>query len=155
MTEALLLLSLQDEAATAAVARRIAVLCQQGGTLYLEGDLGAGKTTFCRYLLQALGHSGHVKSPTYTLVEHYQLADLTVFHFDLYRLHDPEELEFMGIRDYFRADCLCLVEWPARGAPLLPIPDLALQLTRTSVDGRKLAIKAGTSRGCLMLEQFQ
>lgn len=155
MTQASVVLSLEDEVATAALARRLAALCQRGGVLYLEGDLGAGKTTFCRYLLQALGHHGNVKSPTYTLVESYQLADLTVFHFDLYRLHDPEELEFMGVRDYFRADTLCLVEWPARGAPLLPVPDLALQLLRTGADSRQLTISSATVRGRQMVEQLQ
>lgn len=155
MTQASVVLSLEDEVATAALARRLAALCQRGGVLYLEGDLGAGKTTFCRYLLQALGHDGNVKSPTYTLVESYQLADLTVFHFDLYRLHDPEELEFMGVRDYFRADTLCLVEWPARGAPLLPVPDLALQLLRTGADSRQLTISSATVRGRQMVEQLQ
>ena len=145
-------LTITDEQHTAALAKALAGLCAQGGVIYLQGDLGAGKTTLTRYLLRSLGHEGNVKSPTYTLVESYQLAELQVFHFDLYRLHDPEELEFMGIRDYFAAQHLCLVEWPERGQPLLPVPDLDLQLKITSAQARQLHIHALTARGAAMLE---
>jgi len=149
-----LIVPLENEQATAAIASKLAAYCQQGAVFYLQGDLGAGKTTFSRFLLQALGHQGNVKSPTYTLVETYQLANLTVYHFDLYRLHDPEELEFMGIRDYFQLGHLCLIEWPERGQPLLPSPDLALTLTRTGPDSRQLLINAQSSRGQQIMEQL-
>lgn len=154
MTVSELTLPLGNEQATAVLATQLATHCQQGAVLYLQGDLGTGKTTFSRYLLQALGHQGVVKSPTYTLVETYQLAGLTVYHFDLYRLHDPEELEFMGIRDYFQPGSLCLVEWPERGQPLLPSPDLALTLTRTGPDSRQLLIQAQSAKGHHIMEQL-
>jgi tRNA threonylcarbamoyladenosine biosynthesis protein TsaE len=145
-------INLSDESATKTLASKLAQSCRHGAVIYLHGDLGAGKTTFSRYLLQALGHQGNVKSPTYTLVESYQLDTLAVFHFDLYRLHDPEELEFMGIRDYFAPEHLCVVEWPERGQPLLPVPDLDLQLKITSASARQLQINALTARGAAMLE---
>jgi tRNA threonylcarbamoyladenosine biosynthesis protein TsaE len=126
---------LPDEAATLGAGARIAVALRPvaraapGGLhLHLRGPLGAGKTTLVRGLLRALGVRGPVKSPTYTLVEPYELDGLSVRHLDLYRVMDPEELELLGLRDDFRAGVACVVEWPERGGDWLPTPSLSLVL---------------------------
>ena len=147
---------LTDEAATVALAGKLAKHCHHGVVIYLEGDLGAGKTTFSRGFIQALGHIGKVKSPTYTLVEPYEISGWRVFHFDLYRLSDPEELEFMGIRDYLEGGHLCLMEWADKGLGFLPIADLVLSIIDIP-DGRRLTWQAGTEKGqnwCERLSQL-
>lgn len=123
---------------------------QSGATIYFLGDLGAGKTTMSRGVLRAFGHSGPVKSPTYTLVEPYELSGRRVNHFDLYRLGDPEELEYMGIRDYFSAGSLSLLEWPHRGEGFLPNADIRVTVTAQG-EGREVQLLAETDMGQAVL----
>lgn len=140
---------LSNEGETSALAGALAQrIAQQSAVVFIEGDLGAGKTTFVRGLLRGLGWSGTVKSPTYTLVEPYEWGGHRVYHFDLYRLGDPEELEFMGVRDYLTGDSLCFFEWPDKGQGVLPVPDIVLTLSPgTDDDARQLSWRAHTPVG--------
>jgi len=139
-------LYLADEQAMSDFGARIARVTQGHGLIFLEGNLGMGKTTLSRGIIRGLGHVGAVKSPTFTLVEPYEIGEVRAFHFDLYRLVDPEELEFLGIRDYFEDDALCLIEWPDKGAGFLPKPDLTITIGPQD-SGRSLKILAQGSRG--------
>jgi tRNA threonylcarbamoyladenosine biosynthesis protein TsaE len=133
---------IKDELATQKIAAILAEAIPQG-IVYLVGDLGAGKTTLTRAWLRAKGHQANVKSPTYTLVEPYQIGLQPVYHFDLYRLNDPYELELMGIRDYIEQDdALLLIEWPQKGEPILPEADFIIQLMAQDDLTRLLTIQS-------------
>ena len=141
-----LTLNVVGEEAMMGFGARLAAVTGAVGVIFLEGDLGAGKTTLSRGLIRGLGHVGAVKSPTFTLVEPYEMGTLRAYHFDLYRLVDPEELEYLGIRDYLEEDALCLIEWPERGAGFLPKPDLTITI-RPQAQGRSLLLSPQGSRG--------
>ena len=117
-----------NEAMLVALGRALAAACSAGMAVYLHGALGAGKTTLTRGIARGLGHRGAVKSPTYTLVEPYLDLRPPLYHLDLYRVGDPQELEFMGIREYFTSEALTVVEWPERGGEFLPAPDLGITI---------------------------
>ena len=140
---------LADAAATEALGRQLAAGMQHG-VVYLEGDLGAGKTALARAILHGRGYPGRVKSPTYTLVEPYRFGEEVVYHLDLYRLSDPEELEWLGLRDLLAETALLLVEWPERGAEQLPPPDLEIMIDYRNA-GRVANIQPRTTLGHHML----
>ncbi|MDT9587272.1 MAG: tRNA (adenosine(37)-N6)-threonylcarbamoyltransferase complex ATPase subunit type 1 TsaE [Candidatus Arsenophonus melophagi] len=148
-----LVLLLANEKASIALGYRLANLCQKPIILYLYGDLGVGKTTFSRGFLQGLGYQGYVKSPTYTLVESYSLVPNPVYHFDLYRLTELEELEFIGIREYFDGQAICLVEWPKKGEGILPCADLELYLSYGN-HGRQAQLVVLSTYGETLLKNY-
>ncbi|MGK0410299.1 MAG: tRNA threonylcarbamoyladenosine biosynthesis protein TsaE [Shewanella psychromarinicola] len=145
---------LENEQSTVMLGQKIAQWIVPPLTIYLTGNLGTGKTTFSRGIIQSLGHQGAVKSPTYTLVEPYEFNDMDVFHFDLYRLADPEELEYMGIRDYFTDRSVCLVEWPDNGHGLLPGADIQVHL-RYKESQRQIELQALSPAGQAILNKIK
>lgn len=145
---------LDSEEAQVAFGEALGQVLQGRGLVYLEGELGAGKTTLTRGILRAYGHLGAVKSPTYTLVEPYELGSQRVYHLDLYRLSDPEELEFIGGRDVLADDALSIIEWPSRGEGWLPAPDLRLTL-EVMDQGRLVSLAAGSDQGERILAALQ
>lgn len=121
--------------------------------LTMEGGLGAGKTTFVRGLLHAAGYQGAVKSPTFSLVEPYEVRTGRVLHFDLYRLKEPEELEYVGIRDYLHQPALCIVEWPEKAGDLLPEGDIHIIIDKTG-QGRTVRLQINTERGQILYRKL-
>lgn len=144
---------LDSAAATEALGARLAKALTPGCVLYLRGDLGAGKTTLARGLLRGLGHRGTVKSPTFTLVEPYQLEEWRLFHWDLYRLTDPEELEYLGLRDQLDGEAVLLIEWPERGRGELPAADLDVALSYSG-EARNCRVEARSPTGQAMLARL-
>ena len=143
---------LPGEQDTLRLGAALAVGLQPGRTLYLQGELGTGKTTLVRGLLQALGHQGRVKSPTYPLVELYVVSRLHLYHFDFYRFKDRTEWLDSGFREYFDGRAACVVEWPERAGGLLALPDLALRLELAD-PGRRAWLSAPTAAGAAWLAQ--
>jgi tRNA threonylcarbamoyladenosine biosynthesis protein TsaE len=139
-------IELPDEAATLELGGRLGVTLAPGISIWLEGDLGAGKTTLTRGVLRALGFHGRVKSPTYTLVEVYELSRFNLYHFDLYRFTDPDEWEDAGFREYFNPASVCLVEWPDKAVGRLPAPDLRVRFEIPDA-GRSIWIEGLTEAG--------
>lgn len=149
---------LADEAATLACGARFANILVPGLNIYLHGDLGAGKTTFVRGVLQGLGHFGKVKSPTYTLVEPYVISRYKLYHFDLYRFTDEEEWDAVGFRDYFNPQSICMIEWSEKAAQVLPQPDIHVTLSMLNLDqnsqGRKIQFSSGSPLGKECLKTY-
>jgi tRNA threonylcarbamoyladenosine biosynthesis protein TsaE len=169
MTDSSLQEFLADEAATLEFGKRLARACfldpdaspdsQQPGTpisgamIYLQGDLGAGKTTLTRGILRGFGYEGAVKSPTYTLVEPYEFTQCRIYHFDLYRLADPGEVEYLGTEDYFANNNLCIVEWPERGGKAIPAADLLIELDAEGT-GRRITCQSLSEKGGIIAKRL-
>ena len=143
---------LPDEVALIAQGADLAVRSEPGVVIELRGDLGAGKTTLSRGLIQAMGHRGAVKSPTYTLVEPYEHLMPPVYHFDLYRIADPDELNYIGVDAYFNDESVCLIEWPEKASSVLPQADLCIRLEHDP-KGRYLSYEAHTEKARRMMGQ--
>ncbi|HKU72148.1 MAG TPA: tRNA (adenosine(37)-N6)-threonylcarbamoyltransferase complex ATPase subunit type 1 TsaE [Burkholderiales bacterium] len=145
---------LTTEADTLSMGAALAAGLEPGLTIYMSGELGAGKTTLARGILRGLGHAGRVKSPSFALVEPYIFSRLYLYHFDFYRFTDPRELGDAGFRDYFNPDSVCLVEWPENAAGMLPAADLRIRL-QVAGTGRQIEIDADTEAGRRCLERLQ
>ncbi len=130
----------------------LAQACPAGCVIYLKGELGAGKSTLARGFIHSLGHEGAVKSPTYTLVEPYHLPGRDIYHLDLYRLADPEELEFLGLRDWLQGDAVLLAEWPQKGQGVLPEADVTVSIIYSG-EGRELTLSAHSDVGRLITQK--
>ncbi len=149
-----LLKQIESEIGMLELGAQLAAALTSSGVIYLYGELGAGKTTLTRGFLRALGHEGKVKSPTYTLVEPYELSGRHVFHFDLYRLQTAQELAHIGIHDYFFPESIALIEWPQKGFPLLPPADLACYIEMSDTS-RTIRIEACTLLGETILSRLK
>lgn len=140
-------ITLADEAATLALGAALATVLEPGLRIYLSGELGAGKTTLVRGLLRALGYAGRVKSPSYSLLETYNVSSLYLYHFDFYRFTSAENWRDAGFADEFGGDGVCLVEWPEHAGAPLPAPDIAIALESTAPSGRLAGLSSLSERG--------
>ena len=141
-------ISIKTSFAMQALGAAIAVSCEPGCVVYLNGELGAGKTTLVRGFLHKFGYKGHVRSPTFTLLEPYQLDGHLIYHFDLYRLISAQEFAHIGGRDYFTEQSICLIEWPERGRGFLPAADLICSFDFAAKGKwRKVQLAAGSDKG--------
>ena len=163
-------LQIINEDAMARLGKCLAESLYSGSIIYLQGDLGAGKTTLVRGILRALGHQGVVKSPTFTVVEPYSVEQgkikvynknksrndnrNRIYHFDLYRLIDPEELEYLGIRDYLDGTAIALVEWPEKGQGILPAADMSITISYQK-RGRKVDFEARNDKGTAIIDSLK
>lgn len=147
-------LHLPDEAATLALGSRLAQALAPGLVVYLDGDLGSGKTTLVRGVLRGLGFEGNVKSPTYTLVELYAISRLNLHHFDFYRFSQPEEYLDAGLDEYFQGGAVCLVEWPDKAGGYLAPEDLRIALEMAG-SGRRIHFKPGSDAGAACLSKLR
>lgn len=146
-------LLIENEAAMQALGGQFAQRMPRGCVVYLRGDLGAGKTTLVRGIIKGFGFRGKIKSPTYTLVEPYEVGGFKVYHFDLYRLSDPEELDYIGFRDYLADYTQILVEWPEHGQGYLPAADIDIEIEYAG-QGRKIVLLDGSARGLQVIRQL-
>ena len=152
---------LANVAQVTTLAKRFAQLLEENAArfnktpwvIFLEGDLGTGKTTFVRACLQAMGETGKIKSPTYTIFESYEIKQWQIYHLDLYRLADPEELHFLGLEDYFTENSIFFIEWPRKGLGVVPQPDIVLNY-KFLAQGRALELTAFSQRALPLLESI-
>ncbi|MBI1397468.1 MAG: tRNA (adenosine(37)-N6)-threonylcarbamoyltransferase complex ATPase subunit type 1 TsaE [Betaproteobacteria bacterium] len=147
-------IELAAEADTFRLGARVAEVLCPGALIHLSGDLGAGKTTLVRGMLRALGYEGRVKSPTFSIVELYELSKLSLYHFDFYRFESSAELQDSGLLEHFGTDAVCIVEWPENAGPTLPRPDLLIRLELGSQGGRHAAVSAHSDRGLSWLARL-
>lgn len=143
-----------DEKAMTQLGIQLSQACQNHAIIYLYGSLGAGKTTFVRGFLRGLGFKGKVKSPTYSLVEPYEINHQWIYHFDLYRVKHFSELEFIGVSDYMHSKTICLIEWPENGGEALPASDISCYIKHLD-QGREMRIVANSEWGNTILKRFQ
>lgn len=145
---------MKDEAATIEAGKAFAAYLPVSLVVFLHGNLGAGKTTFVRGVLQGLGHQGKVKSPTYTIVEPYKVFGKILYHFDLYRFNDEEEWEMAGFREYFNDESICMIEWPEKAATLMPNADIDIELSLAK-EGRCIKYTANNNKAAQLLSHLE